>query len=49
MNCSGVKPSVQRDKKFKEKPDTKWNKGAMTSGQDPSQPSFQLGCASVYL
>ena len=35
-------PSAQRDKRFKEKPDAKWNKGVVPSGQDHTQLSIQL-------
>lgn len=35
----GAKSCVQGDKKFKEKSDTKWNKGSAASGQDPTNLS----------
>ena len=38
--CNGV-ISAQGDEWFKSKPDTKWNKGVVTSGQDPSLISSQ--------
>ena len=38
--CSGV-ISAQGDERFKSKPVTKWDKGVMTSGQEPSQISSQ--------
>lgn len=33
---------VQGDKEIKEKPDAKWDKGVLMSGQAPTQLSFQL-------
>ena len=41
MKCDWAKSSVQVGKEFKEKPDSKWDKGSGEARQNPTQLSFQ--------
>lgn len=42
MKCHGAEASAQADKEFKEKPDDKKIKGAVTSGPGLAQLNFRF-------